>query len=63
MLVHNYNHIHLKHPVVPDFLGLGALQLLQVEGQWQQQVAKVLTGEGEGIVGCGLCRWGGERRG
>lgn len=63
MLVSNYDHVQLELPVVPDLLGLAALQLLQVEGQRQQQVAQVLTGEGEGVVGCGLCRRGGERRG
>lgn len=55
-----YSHIQLERPVVPDLLGLAALQLLQVEGQWQQQVAEVLTGEGEGVVGHGLGRWRGE---
>lgn len=57
------DHIHLEHPVVPDLLGLAALQLLQMEGQWQQQVAQMLAGEGEGVMCHGLCRGGGERRG
>lgn len=35
----DYDHIQLERPVVPDLLGLAALQLLQVEGQRQQQVA------------------------
>lgn len=59
----NYDHIHLERPVVPDLLGLAALQLLQVEGQRQQQVTQMLTGEGEGVVGRGLRRRGGERGG
>lgn len=28
----------LEPPVGPDILGLRALQLLQVEGQWQEQI-------------------------
>lgn len=52
----------LLHPVVPDLLGLAALQLLQVEGQRQQQVTQVLAREGEGVVGGGL-RWQGRERG
>lgn len=33
-----FNLIQLEAPVVPHFLGFGLLQLLQVEGQGQQQV-------------------------
>lgn len=48
--------------VAPD-LGLADLQLLEVQGQRQQQVAEVLTGEGEGVVGSGLRRRRVQRRG
>lgn len=47
--------------VAPD-LGLADLQLLEVKGQRQQQVAEVLTGEGEGVVGRGLWRGRVQRR-
>lgn len=56
-------HIQLDRPVVPDLLALAAFQLLQADGQWQQQVTEVLTGKGEGVMGRGFCRWCGERRG
>ncbi|KAI9545753.1 hypothetical protein NQZ68_033885 [Dissostichus eleginoides] len=58
MLDSNYDHFLSERPVFPDLLRLAALQLLQVEGQRQQQVAQVLAGEGEGVVGCGLYRGG-----
>lgn len=54
--------ITLDRPVVPDLLGLVALQLLQVEGQRQEEVAQVLAGEGESVVGRGLRGRRGKRR-
>jgi len=59
-----------KCSVVPDLLSAGGerlapLQLLEVEGQRQHQVAEVLAGEGEGVVGRRrhLGRWGSYGRG
>lgn len=53
--------------VVPDPLGLSALQLLQVQGQGQQKLTQVLAGKGESIVGLwrrgGDCGSGGRRGG
>lgn len=63
MLDSNYDHFLSERPVSPDLLHLAALQLLQVEGQRQQQVAQVLAGEGEGVMGCDLCSGGVDRGG
>lgn len=63
----------LQRPGAPDVLGTRgppALQLLQVQGERQQQVAQVLAGESEGVGGRrserrgrGVGRRGGEHRG